>query len=169
MKHFTVLIQTFLLLFLPSLLMGFNISLTFPPTDSLIHLPENCQDHDHDPVFIEADETTSINTIGKFIKDSQNEKGVYRIKTIVIDPGHGGHDPGCLGSRSREKHIALAIGKKLAAAVRQQFPDVQVIMTRDADVFIPLHKRAAIANKNNADLFISIHCNYIRGSRATWG
>ncbi|KAA3639203.1 MAG: N-acetylmuramoyl-L-alanine amidase, partial [Bacteroidetes bacterium] len=81
------------------------------------------------------------------------------LKTLVIDPGHGGHDPGCLGKKSREKHIALSISKKLAAAIKKAHPDVKVILTRDSDVFIPLHKRAAIANRNNADLFISIHCN----------
>jgi N-acetylmuramoyl-L-alanine amidase len=166
MMKIPVLIQTIFLAILPSLLPGFNISLSFEPSDSLCHVHE----HEEETIaLIESEDTSSINSIGKFIKDSQKEKGVYRIKTVVIDPGHGGHDPGCSGSNSREKHIALAIGKKLAASLRGQFPDLNVIMTRDSDVFIPLHKRAAIANRNNADLFISIHCNYIRGSRATWG
>ena len=83
----------------------------------------------------------------------------YRIKTVVIDAGHGGHDPGCSGASSKEKHIALAISKKLAAAMRAQYPDLKVILTRDKDVFIPLYQRAAIANRHRADLFISIHCN----------
>ncbi len=93
----------------------------------------------------------------------------YRIKTVVIDPGHGGHDPGCLGGHSREKHLALAIGLKLAQEMRLHYPDLNVILTRDSDVFIPLHERAAIANRNDADLFISIHCNYMPGSSATKG
>ena len=87
------------------------------------------------------------------------EEPPFRIRTIVIDAGHGGHDPGCLGSDSREKHLALAIAKAFAEQVRTHFPDIQVIMTRDEDVFIPLYERAAIANRANADLFISIHCN----------
>lgn len=88
-------------------------------------------------------------------------KGSYEIKTVVIDPGHGGHDPGCLGARSKEKNHCLAIGKYLAEALRQNYPGLNVIMTRSTDVFIPLNERAAIATRNKADLFISIHCNYI--------
>lgn len=93
----------------------------------------------------------------------------YRIKTVVIDPGHGGHDPGCLGGHSREKHLALAISLRLAEEMRAHYPGLNVILTRDSDVFIPLHERAAIANRNDADLFISIHCNYMPGSSATSG
>jgi N-acetylmuramoyl-L-alanine amidase len=88
-------------------------------------------------------------------------KGGVKITTIVIDPGHGGHDPGCSGAHSREKHLALAIGKYFAEGLRQNFPDVKVVMTRSTDVFIPLHERAAIATREKADLFVSIHCNYI--------
>jgi N-acetylmuramoyl-L-alanine amidase len=107
--------------------------------------------------------------MGKVIKESTIAATDYKIKTVVIDPGHGGHDPGCLGSSSQEKHLALAIALKLAEKMRQDFPGIRVILTRDRDVFIPLHQRAAIANRNDADLFISIHCNYMPGSRATHG
>ncbi|MBR9920957.1 MAG: hypothetical protein GYB31_08965 [Bacteroidetes bacterium] len=82
------------------------------------------------------------------------------LKVVVIDPGHGGHDPGCSGSHSREKHIALAISKLMAESLRAKYPNLKVILTRETDVFIPLHERAAIANRNKADLFISVHCNY---------
>ena len=79
--------------------------------------------------------------------------------TVVLDPGHGGKDPGAVGKFSQEKDlnlsVALLTGKKLA----EQFPDVKVVYTRSTDVFIPLQTRADIANKNNADLFISIHTN----------
>ncbi|HYX09731.1 MAG TPA: N-acetylmuramoyl-L-alanine amidase [Bacteroidales bacterium] len=82
-----------------------------------------------------------------------------KIQTVVIDAGHGGKDTGALGSFSYEKDVVLAIALKLGEYIKQNFTDVKVIYTRDSDVFVPLHERADIANKNNADLFISIHAN----------
>ena len=161
MKKMPVLIQTFLLLLFPFFLMGFNIPLSFDPNAPLVCYSDSMA---YDPMPEPSSESK-----GKFIKESQKPKGLYNIKTIVIDPGHGGHDPGCSGSHSREKHLVLAIGKKFAAQLREAYPEIEVIMTRSTDVFIPLHRRAAIANQNDADLFISIHCNFITGSRATWG
>jgi len=88
------------------------------------------------------------------------------VKTIVIDAGHGGHDPGCLGSSAREKHVCLSIALKLGKMIENYFPDVNVIYTRKTDVFVKLHERAEIANKNKADLFISIHANSAQNKSA---
>lgn len=96
---------------------------------------------------------------------SAKENDITRIRTVVIDPGHGGKDPGAVYGKVREKDIVLDIGLKLGNYIKSAFPDVQVIYTRDKDIFIPLYQRAEIANKNNADLFISIHVNAVsRGS-----
>lgn len=81
------------------------------------------------------------------------------VKVVVIDPGHGGKDPGCNGATSNEKDVALAIGLKLGELIERNLKDVKVIYTRKTDTFIELEERAQIANRNGADLFISIHCN----------
>ncbi|BET58231.1 MULTISPECIES: N-acetylmuramoyl-L-alanine amidase [Geobacter] len=82
-----------------------------------------------------------------------------KIRRIVVDPGHGGHDPGAVGAYgTQEKNVVLAIGLKLAEKLRDEL-GIDVVMTRSTDVFIPLEERTAIANKVNADLFVSIHAN----------
>lgn len=85
--------------------------------------------------------------------------GQYRIKTVVIDAGHGGKDPGAIGKKAKEKDIALAIALKVGNYIEQNIKGVKVIYTRAKDEFIELYKRAEIANKNKADVFISIHVN----------
>lgn len=90
-----------------------------------------------------------------------------KVRTVVIDPGHGGHDSGCHGSSSYEKHVALAVSLKLGKLIEQYFPDVKVIYTRKTDVFVELYRRAQIANENKADLFICIHCN--SGPKTAYG
>ncbi len=82
-----------------------------------------------------------------------------KITTVVIDPGHGGRDPGAVGRRSKEKDIVLSVALKTGDYIKQHLPDVKVIYTRTTDEFIELHRRAQIANGNQADVFISIHCN----------
>jgi len=83
----------------------------------------------------------------------------FKFKTIVIDAGHGGKDPGAHGSYALEKNVALAIAKKLRRALTEQMNSTNVIMTRSDDTFIELNRRSAIANENHGNLFISIHCN----------
>lgn len=89
-----------------------------------------------------------------------------KITTLVIDAGHGGKDSGAVGKTSKEKDIALAVALKVGNLVKKNLPDVKVIYTRSTDVFIPLIDRANIANKNNADVFISIHCNAAENTKA---
>lgn len=82
------------------------------------------------------------------------------IKRIVIDPGHGGHDTGTISANGmREKDLVLDVGRRLRAYIRNNYPDVEVIMTRDSDRFVALEERTAIANSRRADLFISVHAN----------
>ena len=87
------------------------------------------------------------------------KKDTYKVRTVVIDPGHGGAKPGARGSRSYEKNITLSVAKKFGKLVHDNYPDVKVIYTRTTDVDISLAERARIANRNKADLFISIHAN----------
>lgn len=89
-----------------------------------------------------------------------------KVSIVVIDPGHGGKDPGALGPKIKEKDVVLAISLKLGKYIEDNFEDVKVIYTRDTDVFIPLDERANIANRNKADLFISIHANSLPKSKA---
>lgn len=90
-----------------------------------------------------------------------------RLKTVVIDPGHGGKDAGCISpsGKTMEKTIVLDIGKRLARMIRAGYPDVKVVMTRSEDVFVTLQGRADIANRNGADLFISVHVNSVEKKR----
>lgn len=82
-----------------------------------------------------------------------------KVRVIVIDPGHGGKDPGCNGVTHKEKDVALAVALKLGKLIEEYMKDVKVIYTRKTDIFVELEDRAKIANDANADLFISIHCN----------
>jgi len=100
-----------------------------------------------------------VNGIIKF--DIHKLTSFGKLDKIVLDAGHGGKDHGCSGSHSKEKFIVLDIAKKLGALIRFYHPEIEVIYTRDTDVFLPLDTRIGIANKSQADLFISIHANYI--------
>ena len=96
------------------------------------------------------------------VKQIHFEEHAYDNQNIVvIDAGHGGHDPGANGKKSKEKDIALSIALKIGKVLEASNPDVEIIYTRKKDIFIPLHKRISIANKAKADLFISVHCNYV--------
>lgn len=98
----------------------------------------------------------------------QNTVGELGLRTVVIDPGHGGKDPGALGKtrKTDEKHIVLSVSKKLGDKIKAAYPDVKVVYTRSTDVFVELKERANIAKRNKADLFISVHCNSAANTKA---
>lgn len=140
MRH-NILFSTLVLLLMSSSFLNFNYSYSTP---------------------LAIVNEINIAKTANFGKDNQLDhftKLDFQLRTVVIDAGHGGHDHGCSGTHSKEKHIALNISKKLGKYINGKFPKVKVIYTREKDIFIPLHTRAEIANNNNADLFISIHCN----------
>jgi N-acetylmuramoyl-L-alanine amidase len=107
-------------------------------------------------------ENKDISTMGKPVG--------LTVSTIVIDPGHGGHDPGAVGPTGlKEKEVTLAIAKALKGHIEQygmNFGITRVVLTRDDDRFIPLEERKAIAKREHADLFISIHCNAVKDNDA---
>ncbi len=101
--------------------------------------------------------------------DNTPQEDESHIRVVVIDPGHGGIDPGTSGGNVQEKDIVLKIALKLGDYIESSYPEITVIYTRKSDVFIPLYRRADIANKADADLFISIHANavvqrYVQGT-----
>ena len=140
MRH-NILYPTLVLLLMSGCFLNFNYSY-YPPL-----------------AIVNEINTTNSSNFGKDNQLDHFTKLDYQLRTVVIDAGHGGHDHGCSGKNSKEKHIALNISKKLGRYIKGKFPKVKVIYTREKDIFIPLHTRAEIANKNKADLFISIHCN----------
>ena len=87
---------------------------------------------------------------------AQNSQKTFKV---VIDAGHGAHDPGCIGSQINEKTVNLSMALKVGKLIEEHCPDVKVIYTRKTDVFVELYRRAQIANNAHADLFISFHCN----------
>lgn len=107
-------------------------------------------------------------TSASFLSEAQTVNGNVGLRTIVIDPGHGGKDPGAPGpdSRNCEKNIVLNISKLLGDKIKKQFPNVKVVYTRSTDVFPKLTDRVKTAHDHNADLFISIHCNSSKNKAA---
>ena len=96
-------------------------------------------------------------------------RGADRKFVLVIDAGHGGRDAGALGKYSKEKNINLNVALAFGKYVERNNPDVKVVYTRKTDVFVPLYERAEIANRNKADLFISIHTNALERGRIARG
>ena len=111
---------------------------------------------------------TMITMFGEQNAIAQGDESVFAtLKTVVIDAGHGGKDPGCHGGHAQEKTVCLKMALILGEQIKTDFPHINVIYTRDTDVFVELDERAKIANRNDADLFICIHAN--AASAAAYG
>ncbi|HEV7346768.1 N-acetylmuramoyl-L-alanine amidase [Telluribacter sp.] len=104
-----------------------------------------------------------------FQKEPEQENDPRKIDVVVIDAGHGGHDIGTRGRVARESRTTLKIALALGRKIKAEMPEVKVLYTRTSDVFVDLADRSAYANKNRADLFVSIHCNYAPGSSRVKG
>ncbi len=99
------------------------------------------------------------------LNNSTNQRP--RLRTIVLDAGHGGRDSGALGQRgTREKDVALSVVKKLGAYINEHLPEINLVYTRSDDTFIPLEERGSIANRARGDLFVSVHANAARSRQA---
>jgi len=111
---------------------------------------------------LRPDERTTVPAVEKEKEKkpkSHKKSAISKIRRILIDPGHGGHDPGAVGpSGLQEKDVVLTIGLQLRELIKDEL-GLDVVMTRSTDIFIPLEERTAIANKVNADLFLSVHAN----------
>jgi N-acetylmuramoyl-L-alanine amidase len=107
-------------------------------------------------------EQSNLSHLDEWLKPTIGKKKNFRI---VIDAGHGGHDPGAVGKNSKEKDLVLKMALKVGEMIQKNYPDVEVFQTRTTDVFIPLFRRIQYANEQNADLFLSIHCNYISNAK----
>jgi len=141
----------------------------YVPTDSFLNIVNNLSNN----ISInrsnnEISLSKLSDNLAKAVKvDIRNEKEKWEFKTIVIDAGHGGKDPGAVGYRgTKEKDIALDVAKRLEKKLSKNMK-VKIVMTRDEDIFLRLSERTKIANENNGSLFISIHTNAAEDRRAS--
>ena len=141
----------------------------YMPTESFFGIIQNLSSSSSIKYTNDEIRLTPISGVKKTIKnvDLRSEKEKWEFKTIVIDAGHGGKDPGAVGYRgTKEKDIALDVAKRLEKKLSKNM-NVKIIMTRDEDVFLRLSERTKIANESNGNLFISIHTNAAEDRRAS--
>lgn len=130
--------------------------------------PSNTSNNDLDIEPLPVEPNAITEPIGRTNSNYDAVREKVKFDVVVIDPGHGGKDPGALGYRkTKEKDIALIVAKKLGAYINEYLPDVKVVYTRDDDTYIGLAERGKIANEAEGDLFISLHCNSFRKRSVT--
>ena len=117
----------------------------------------------------QTQDTVHRTSDGEIQTDPPADAAPNQVRTIVLDAGHGGKDPGTHGRYAKEKNINLALILQLGRKIKAKHPDIRVIYTRASDRFVDLYERGAIANRNRADLFISIHCNAHPSSSRVYG
>jgi len=141
----------------------------YVPTDSFLNIVNNLSNNisinrSANGISLSTIPDTPLKTVKV---DIRNEKEKWQFRTIVIDAGHGGKDPGAVGYRgTKEKDIALDVAKRLEKKLSKNMK-VKIVMTRDEDIFLRLSERTKIANENNGSLFISIHTNAAEDRRAS--
>lgn len=147
-KHVTILriilLLTFITYYISSTLQASGVKVLLKDTKTV--QIENVQWQSH------------LDKIANDLKHVDTKSKTFKI---IIDAGHGGHDPGAVGKNSKEKDLTLNMALKLGELIQKTYPEIEVLQTRTTDVFIPLFRRIQYANEQNADLFISIHCNFI--------
>ncbi len=123
-----------------------------------------CTQNIHSKTIIQSEQLNADQLFKQFQEVVSQYDKSKPLDVVVIDPGHGGRDKGCSGASSIEKVITLQISKRLKTLIQEQMPEVKVLLTRSVDKFVSLKTRATIANTNEADIFISVHCNYLRNA-----
>ncbi|MCK4894541.1 MAG: N-acetylmuramoyl-L-alanine amidase [Calditrichia bacterium] len=139
-----------------------------PENNEVLVVLRTNEDLDEGTSDIAEEKFDTVEPSDEVKKQLEEERRKWLIDVLIIDPGHGGKDPGTVGKKKTyEKDIVLAIALKLGKIVEKEMPDLKIVYTRKTDKFVPLQKRTKIANEKNGKVFISIHANSVKNKRAS--
>ncbi|NOQ96993.1 MAG: hypothetical protein GQ561_02425, partial [Calditrichae bacterium] len=139
-----------------------------PENNEVLVVLRTNEDLDEGTSDIAEEKFDTVEPSDEVKKQLEEERRKWLIDVLIIDPGHGGKDPGTVGkNKTYEKDIVLAIALKLGKIVEKEMPDLKIVYTRKTDKFVPLQKRTKIANEKNGKVFISIHANSVKNKRAS--